>query len=431
MKKGIALLLCFFIACSLLPAAGQQETQTSGPKTVSFWYSFGGNNRKVTEELVAQYNASQNDYVIEASFQGDYFESLGKFRTAVVSKNAPTVIQIIGEVLPQIYGNGIVENLEPYIKADKTMDYNDYIYGLTQEGALQYFDQQAYTFAIPFNRSTPIMYINQDMFDAKGIKPPDTWDELVQAARALTIKKGSETDVYGFEVPVDWWFWVAMVYEAGGSITSADGKSANFASAGSEALNLWKSMVNEGIMKRPPGKDYNAWETANTDFINGKTAMIITSTAYLSYLTQNTDFNMKCIFLPGKVKRAVPTGGTFFVMWNGAPLAEKQGGYEFMKWMTDVDQTIYWSQNTGYMAVRKSALSDPRMVEFLAKNPNYQVSYDQLAHTFQFPFVSGLINIQREAIQPNIEAPVLGLKTIAETMSQATELSNGFLQNTR
>ncbi len=431
MKRFTIFLLCLVVTCSFLAANAKQETKDDGPVKVSFWYSFGGNNRKVTEELVARYNSSQDKYFIEASFQGDYFESLGKFRTAVVSKNAPTVIQIIGEVLPQIYQNGIVENLEPYFEADKTMDYDDFIFGLSQEGALEYYGEQAYTFAMPFNRSTPIMYINQDMFDAKGIKPPTTWDELRSAARGLTVKTGSKTEVYGLELPIDWWFWTALVYQAGGSITTKDGMSANFAKAGTEALYLWKDMVDEGIMKRPPGKDYNAWEASNTDFINGNAAMIVTSTAFLSYLTQNCDFNMKTIFLPGKVKSAVPTGGTYFVMWNGAPEEQKQGGYDFMKWMTEVDQTIYWSQNTGYMVVRESALKDQRMVDFLKKNPNYQVSYDQLVNTFKFPFVNGLINIQREAVQPNIEAPIVGVNSIEEMISNAEKMANDFLKSTR
>ncbi|MDD3997840.1 MAG: ABC transporter substrate-binding protein [Sphaerochaetaceae bacterium] len=431
MKRLVVLIACLSLICFTVFATGTQEVKEEGPVKVSFWYSFGGNNRTVTEELVAKYNASQDKYVIEASFQGDYFESLGKFRTAVVSKNAPAVIQIIGEVLPQIYSNGIVENLEPYIEADAKMDYSDFIYGLTQEGALKSFGSEAFTFAIPFNRSTPIMYINQDMLDARGVKAPTTWDELRAAARKLTIKEGNDTKVYGFEVPIDWWFWVALVYQAGGSITTDDGKAANFLKAGTEALTFWKEMVDEGIMKRPPGKDYNAWETANTDFINGNTAMIITSTAYLAYLTENCDFNMKCIFLPQKEKYAVPTGGTFFVMWNGASKAEKEGGYDFIKWMTEVDQTILWSQRTGYMVVRESALKDPRMVEFLDKNPNYKVSYDQLKHTFQFPFVSGLIDIQREAIQPNIEAPIVGRDTITNMLENATKMANDYISSGR
>lgn len=427
MKRSlISFLLALFI-CLSLAANGAQEKEQTDPVKVTFWYSFGGNNRKVTEELVAKYNASQDKYRIEASFQGDYFESLGKFRTAVASKNAPTVIQIIGEVLPQIYENGIVENLQPYMEADPEMDYSDFIYGLTQEGALKTFGKEAYTFAIPFNRSTPIMYVNQNLLDKAGIEAPTTWEELREAARKLTVKEGKETKVYGFEVPIDWWFWIALVNQAGGTITTEDGKHENFSRHGAEALQFWKDMVDEGIMKRPPGKDYNAWETANTDFINGQVAMIITSTAYLNYLSMNTDFNMKCVFLPKKEKYSVPTGGTFFVMWNGAGKEEKEGGYDFIKWMTNVDQTIYWSQQTGYMAVRKSALENPVMLEFLKNNPNYQVSYDQLRHTFPFPFSSGLIDIQREAIQPNIEAPIVGTESISDMISKAAKLANEFL----
>jgi len=83
------------------------------------------------------------------------------------------------------------------------------------------------------------------------------------------------------------------------------------------------------------------------------------------------------------------------------------------------------------MVVRESALKDPRMVEFLDKNPNYKVSYDQLKHTFQFPFVSGLIDIQREAIQPNIEAPIVGRDTITNMLENATKMANDYISSGR
>ena len=52
------------------------------------------------------------------------------------------------------------------------------------------------------------MYCNGDLFAKKGVRPPATWDELVDTARALALPNGER---WGHEVPISWWFWVALV----------------------------------------------------------------------------------------------------------------------------------------------------------------------------------------------------------------------------
>ena len=58
------------------------------------------------------------------------------------------------------------------------------------------------------------------------------------------MREGTEIKVYGFEVPVDWWFWYALLHEAGGSLFAPDGKKAAFREKGAEALQFWVDLVN-------------------------------------------------------------------------------------------------------------------------------------------------------------------------------------------
>ena len=180
-------------------------------------------------------------------------------------------------------------------------------------------------------------------------------------------------------------------------------------------------------MKRPPGKDYNAWEVTNTDFLNQRVAMIYTSTAFLNYMTENAKFKLGTAFLPGKAKQAVPTGGTFFVIAKDAPQPQKEAGWAFIKWMTEPAQTISLSKATGYMPIRTSAVNSPEMQDFYKQNPNYRTAIDQLRTAQRFPFSPGLIEIQREVIQPNLEAAVLGIKSAAEVMQAAEAKANDIL----
>ncbi len=191
------------------------------PIVAQFWYAFGGKNREVTEEHIKRFNESQSKYRIEGAFQGDYFQAIAKIRAASVTKTAPPIFHVVGEFLPNLWKAGLLENLEPYAKGPNGTDLADFLPAQTQQGYFDYLGQRpAPLFALPFFRSTPILYYNADMLAAKGLHPPKTWDDLRAAARTLTVREGSEVKTYGFEVPVDWWFWYAMLHEAGGSLLS-------------------------------------------------------------------------------------------------------------------------------------------------------------------------------------------------------------------
>ncbi|MEL6181523.1 MAG: ABC transporter substrate-binding protein, partial [Myxococcota bacterium] len=374
---AIALMLMLvWMACGKTEEGTQPSSATQGgglegakPIAIDFWYSYGGRNREVTETLIARFNKSHPNITVKGTFQGDYFESLNKLRMASRTKRGPVATHVIGEAIPQLYEAGLLENLEPYADGSngaEKLDRDDFIPGLTQEGYFDTLGKKVPLVSLPFNRSTPIVYYNVKMFEKAGVKPPDTWDELVEVSRKLTVREGDETQVWGFEVPIDWWFWYAMLHQADGTLLDKTGQRARFAEEpGVEALGHLVKMVKEHkSMKHPPGRDYSAWEVANTDFINEKVAMIWTSTAYLNYFKQNAKFPIGTAFLPKKVRRAVPTGGTFFVVMHNKPEADKKAAWTFIRWMSEPDQTAYWARETGYMPVRRSAVESAEMKAF-------------------------------------------------------------------
>jgi sn-glycerol 3-phosphate transport system substrate-binding protein len=216
-------MLAGVMAALLLSSAG--PAAAADPIVAQFWYSFGGKNREVTEAHIKRFNESQSKYRIEGTFQGDYFQALAKIRAAAITKTAPAAFHVIGEALPNLWQAGMLESMEEFARGPNGTDLADFVPGLTQAGYFDYLGQKPQPlFALPFFRSTPILYYNADMLAAKGVKVPTTWDELRAAAGKLTVREGSDTKVYGFEVPVDWWFWFALLHQGGGSLMSADGK---------------------------------------------------------------------------------------------------------------------------------------------------------------------------------------------------------------
>src|SRR5574341_1235144 len=167
----------------LSAAAGSAAAQPIG---APFWYAFGGKNREVTEAHIKRFNESQQKYRIEGTFQGDYFQAIAKIRAAAATKSAPPVFHVVGEVLPSLWQSGLLENMEPYAKGPNGTDLADFLPGQSQHGYFDYLGKPpAPLFALPFFRSTPILYYNADMLAARGVKVPDRKSTRLNSSHQL------------------------------------------------------------------------------------------------------------------------------------------------------------------------------------------------------------------------------------------------------
>jgi sn-glycerol 3-phosphate transport system substrate-binding protein len=392
-----------------------------GRIAAALWFAYGGKNREVLLSLIDRFHAEQGRYRIEPTYQGDYFESLAKLRTAIAARAAPAVTHVVGEVIPYLAEAGVLEPLSRFPGAADL----DLIEPLAQAGTFSGGAERPLV-CLPFNRSTPIAYFNRDAFRALGLAPPRTWAELRDTARALLVRSGGETRRWGFECPIDWWFWVALVGQAGGAVADEGGAPTLGGEAGVRALAFWQTLVHDDrTMKPPPGRDYNAWQATNTDFLAGKVAMIWTSTAFLRYLEENAGkagegrFEVGAAPLPREVRASVPTGGTMFVMPRGAPPEAQEAAFAFLRWMMEPAQANAWATRTGYMPVSRAGLAALERAGYYDAHPNDRVAVDQLAVATAWPWSTELFRIQREAVQPRLEEAVLAPRDAAETLEEA------------
>jgi sn-glycerol 3-phosphate transport system substrate-binding protein len=393
---------------------GGEPDGARGRQRASLWFCYGGKNREVLLSMIERFHAEQDRYYIHAIYQGDYFEGLAKLRTAVAARAVPALTHVVGEVLPYLAEAGVLEPLNRFGGADLGL-----VPALSQEGCFIDGDKRP-IYGLPFNRSTPIVYYNKKIFSTLGLSPPRSWAELREVARAATVRTGDGVQCWGHACPIDWWFWVALVGQAGGQVIEPDGTASLGGEAGARALELWQTMVHaDKTMRPPPGRDYNAWQVVNTDFLSGRAAMIWTSTAFLRYLEENAKFEVGAAPLPSETRASVPTGGTMFVMPKGAPPREQEAAFAFLRWMMLPAQANDWATRTGYMPVSREGM---RMLEesgYYKKHPNDRVAVDQLAHAFPWPWAPGLFRVQREAVQPRLEQAVLEQRDARATLEEA------------
>jgi sn-glycerol 3-phosphate transport system substrate-binding protein len=213
-----------------------------------------------------------------------------------------------------------------------------------------------------------------------------------------------------------------MVGQGAGRLVEPDGRVSLGGAAGEEAVRFWQRLVkDEKVMRPPPGRDYQAWQSSNESFLQGRIAMMWSSTAYVRYLEDNARFPVVAAPLPRRLRASVPTGGTMFVLMQSAPREEKEAGWDFVRWMCDAEQTIAWSTRTGYMPVTRPAVE--RLIErgWYRDHPNDRVAYDQLGAVDPWPWVPDLFRVERDIVEPRLEDAVLTGRDAHELLDEARD----------
>ena len=90
------------------------------------------------------------------------------------------------------------------------------------------------TYAIPFQRSTPVFYYNKDAFREAGLDPeapPTTWDEMIEVGKQLTVKDANgNVTRWGTRIPTlglgGAWLFGGLVVSKGDVLTTETGTEA-------------------------------------------------------------------------------------------------------------------------------------------------------------------------------------------------------------
>lgn len=400
-----------------LAASATAGVACGATRGVPLWFSYGGKNREALLALVAKFNAEQPAHALAPVYQGDYFELLAKLRTAMHAGVPPAVTHVVAEILPYLVGAGVLERLDALPGLDVDLGF---VPELTQRGAFA-APPDLPIYGVPFNRSTPIAYFNGNLLGELGLSPPTTWDELRAFARAATRGEGSDR-LYGFSCPIDWWFWVALVGQAGGDLVDESGRFTLGGDAGVRALSLWQELAAERVMMLPSGRDYNAWQVTNTEFLAGRVAMIWTSTAFVRYLEDTAKFPVVAAPLPRDQRFAVPTGGTMFVVPAPCPPPFREAAAQFLAFMARPVNANEFATRTGYIPVSRQGTADLVASGFYDKHPNDHVAVRQLEHVRPWPWHPSLFRVQREVVQSRLESAVLKGEDARAVLSDARRL---------
>lgn len=356
-------------------AASAGSTASTAAKTkVVFWHSMSGSMQDSLKEVVNNYNQSQSKVEVVLAFQGNYYDMAAKLQTAVTSGNTPHIAQLEMGRTKMFQSYGILQDMTSLAK-QTGIDKNKFYKGLMSS-----CDWGQGLYALPFNRSTPMFYYNMDMFKEIGLdpnKPPQTWDDLQQYAKKLSIP-GKR---WGFEMPIDEWFYEAFIMQSNGTILNSDETDIGFNNdSGVKPLELWKTMIRQGFMKQPPGKEYNSFEAARSDFAAKVSGMIVGSSGDLNTLTKSCKFKIGTCFLPKNTRFGVPTGGANVVMLKGHD-QDSAAAIDFLKYLTSPDTSAKWASQTGYLPSGDDAANSQIYKTYIREKENAKTALAQMQYT--------------------------------------------------
>jgi sn-glycerol 3-phosphate transport system substrate-binding protein len=385
---------------------------------ITYWGSFSGALGDVEQEVVRRFNDEQDEVFVDYQYQGTYEETAQALTQALQARQAPTVSLLSDVWWFRFYINEMLQPLNEFID-QYGVDTDDYVDSLFNEGVRK--DQ---VFWIPFARSTPIFYYNKEMWDEAGLpdRGPETWDEFEEWVPELVRMNGDTVERSAFAHPgaasYIAWLFQGVIWQYNGLYSDPDFTIRISEAEGIEAGEFYRQTVAEGWATTP--------DDLNLEFTNRLTASMMASTAGLASISETADFEVGTAFLPEKYQFGCCTGGAGLALLATATPEEQDAGFKFISWATSPEITAFWSQNTGYMPVRKSAEAD--MQEFYEENPNFRTAVEQLAYTTPQDaarvFIPGgdqIIGRGLERITINQEDPQEVFDDVAATLEEEAE----------
>lgn len=382
MKRTLSLVLTLALVMSLFAFAPAQ----AAPKEIVFWTGLSGNLGEAVQHIVDGFNASQDDWKVVVEYQGSYYDIAAKLQTAVVTGDEPDIVQSECTRVSMFSEYGIFEEL-----TDECAEYGVDISGL-YAGFMADCDWGKGLYALPFNRSTPMFYYNKTLFDENGLQAPTTWEELHETAKKLSIPDTR----WGFEVPIDYWFYQCFIKQSGGEIMNADNTDIGFNNETGWAPIEWlRGMLEDGSMKAPPGAEFNSWEAARNDLATGVTTMIITSSGDLKTLMNSCDFEVGTAFLPANKNYGVVTGGANIAVLAGHE-ENMEGIMKFLAYVISPEIAGWWAAETGYVPTSDAAAQTQVYQDYLAKNAAGSTALAQMEYASNQPSIPQFVEIGAE-----------------------------------
>ena len=289
-------------------------------------------------------------------------------KTRLIGDAAPDVFFLDSFEAPFLMANDVLEPLDSYLTP--AFDFADF-----DESLVAPFRQNDRLYGLPKDCSTLALFYSPKAFAEVGLtQPPTTWEELLTAAKRLTLDRNQDgrIDQYGFGVLPDLARQVFLMRAFGGQAVDARGYAAFASDAALKGLNLVARQIRDD---RTAARPADVGANSGTEmFGQGKAAMVIEGNWAIPFLKETfPDLD----FATAEVPRINNQPGTMvfsvgYVMNRQSD--HKREAWQFIEYVTGKEGMAIWTSAGSALPTRRSVAA--------------QLQYDR--DPLRSPLVSGI-----------------------------------------
>ena len=267
------------------------------------------------------------------------------------------------------------------------------------------------TYGIPLNSNNLALYYNKQMLKDAGVEVPTDWASLKDVA-----KKTTKGDVKGIAISAvksesATFQILPFVWQTGGDLK-------DYATSGATALAYLRGLIDDGSMSEAV-TNYTQ-EDARTQFITGKSAMMINGPWELATLTKDAQFDWDVAPLPKDKRAATSMGGENVVVMNGAK--QSDAAVKLAKYLTSAEGAKIYCDGSGQLSSRPDLKGKLK----LSNDAKLKVFESQLADAHARAYGKDYPKIS-EAIQLSMQEALTGASTPEAAAKKAADSINPLL----
>ncbi len=415
----LGLLTSWVVSCSSGNVGTGVRQSSSGTRGIEFWtMQLQPEFTDYFKNLIATFEAA-NPGIKITWLDVPWSAMPTKILTAVSAKTAPDVVNLNPDFASRLAGRNVWLDLDGKVPPDVRSSYLTNIWkASTLNGK---------SFGIPWYLNTQLTIYNTDLLKQAGItKPPATYAELAQMARQIKDKTGKYA-LFLTLVPEDSAEVLESFVQMGVTLVDAQGQAAFNTPVGKAAFHYWVDLYKKGLLPRESLTQGH--RHAVELYQAGETALLSAGSEFLNTITKNAPAIAQVSGIAPQL-----TGETgkknVAVMDLVIPrdTAQPDAALKFALFVTNNKNQLAFAKAANVLPSTVQALSDSYFKN-LSDNASSQdkarlVSASQLKQAEVLIPAMKDINLLQKAIYENLQAAMLGEKTLDQAVVDAAQQWN-------
>ena len=428
----IIFLITFFLSFNLF-AVTSADIENANPKgqTVEFWVQYSDERLDAMKARAERFEA-ETGIKVNITYKGHY----GKVQSAMMTTAGTTDQADVARG----YGNAAADMYQIGAAIDQSILANSKKWGVSQSdiddwganwtvGFSPYFDGNP-KLLHEVGKSIEVVYYNKDWLNELGLAEPQTPTEFAEAACAATNSTFSgrvgDTASLGYEIDTDASNFAAWVFAHGGDVF--DYNAGQYILNSNEAIAAMKfiqGMADKGCAQVTRDK------YADQQYLGlGSNLFALSSTSGITYfqkaIEEGYNGNWEISKVPHTTSDPVMNlYGGGLIMGNTGNVDKMVAAYQWMKYISNTENSAVWSTESGYGFVRTSSADHPLIQAKRTELPQYDRSLGLIQYGKGEPSVPAYYSVRGEI--EKAYAAIINGDDIMSTLNALNDEANAIL----